>query len=232
MYSRLWIVQMFKQAIEYICIRLVFPAVASSIGYSFKIIFIHPSIQSFIYSFIHTSIHPSILIYLFSHSCIHLFNFICSLSHPLIYSLICRDKVLNGESCGPGAEASNILLLTIINPLHPINVVSIELITSCLFQWVSIALSINCDHGAHSFLGSGVQLLFSGAIKAVAYAPSGFYSQGLWLKLFSTKRRLTLPPPKRCIFHHSSRITIMVICNWNSQDKFNFFRKKQDQMFQ
>ncbi|XP_032231297.2 heterogeneous nuclear ribonucleoprotein L-like isoform X2 [Nematostella vectensis] len=33
-----------------------------------------------------------------------------------------RDKVLNGDSNGACAEASNILLLTIINPLHPINV--------------------------------------------------------------------------------------------------------------
>ncbi|XP_058964014.1 heterogeneous nuclear ribonucleoprotein L-like isoform X1 [Pocillopora verrucosa] len=33
-----------------------------------------------------------------------------------------RDKVLNGESNGASSEASNILLLTIINPLHPITV--------------------------------------------------------------------------------------------------------------
>ncbi|XP_031557317.1 heterogeneous nuclear ribonucleoprotein L-like isoform X2 [Actinia tenebrosa] len=33
-----------------------------------------------------------------------------------------RDKVMNGDSSSPSAEASNILLLTIINPLHPINV--------------------------------------------------------------------------------------------------------------
>ena len=36
-----------------------------------------------------------------------------------------RDKVLNGESNGACSEASNILLLTIINPLHPITVVSV-----------------------------------------------------------------------------------------------------------
>ena len=35
-----------------------------------------------------------------------------------------RDKVLNGDSNGACSEASNILLLTIINPLHPITVVS------------------------------------------------------------------------------------------------------------
>ncbi|XP_073258090.1 heterogeneous nuclear ribonucleoprotein L-like [Porites lutea] len=33
-----------------------------------------------------------------------------------------RDKVLNGDSNGGSSEASNILLLTIINPLHPITV--------------------------------------------------------------------------------------------------------------
>ncbi|KAL9981637.1 hypothetical protein ACROYT_G010369 [Oculina patagonica] len=33
-----------------------------------------------------------------------------------------RDKVLNGDSNGASSEASNILLLTIINPLHPITV--------------------------------------------------------------------------------------------------------------
>ena len=36
-----------------------------------------------------------------------------------------RDKVLNGEINGASSEASNILLLTIINPLHPITVVSV-----------------------------------------------------------------------------------------------------------
>lgn len=37
-----------------------------------------------------------------------------------------RDKVLNGDSNGACSEASNILLLTIINPLHPITVVSVR----------------------------------------------------------------------------------------------------------
>lgn len=50
--------------------------------------------------------------------------------HRLILPcIVCifRDKVMNGDSSSPIAEASNILLLTIINPLHPINVVSIRI---------------------------------------------------------------------------------------------------------
>ena len=42
----------------------------------------------------------------------------------IIFSV--RDKVLNGDSNGACSEASNILLLTIINPLHPITVVSVR----------------------------------------------------------------------------------------------------------